>query len=144
VWGLINEADNIIYLKEVFYEKGLLVDDIAYKLDEGGIQKTFDIVADSSEPRMLEELKKRGYKKIIPTKKEAGSVLFGINLMKQYKIQIDETSTNLIEEFKNYRWGKDRSGNITSKPTGKDHLVDSSRYLISQMAYKPKPKYSFV
>lgn len=144
VWGLINEPDNIIYLKEVFYEKGLLVDDIAYKLEEGGIQKTFDIVADSSEPRMLEELRKRGYKKIIPVKKEAGSVLFGINLMKQYKIQIDEKSTNLIEEFKNYRWAKDRSNNITSKPTGKDHLLDSSRYLISQMAYKPKPKYSFV
>jgi len=144
VWGLINEPDNTIYLKEVFYEKGLLVDDIAYKLEEGGIQKTFDIVCDSSEPRMLDELKKRGYKKVVGVKKEAGSVLFGINLMKQYKILIDETSVNLINEIRNYRWSKDRSGNITSKPSGKDHLIDSSRYLISQMAHKPKTKYSFV
>jgi len=144
VYGVINEPDNIIYLKEVFYEKGLLIDDIAYKLDEGGVHKNFDIVCDSSEPRMLEELKKRGFKKVIPVKKEAGSVLFGINEMKRWKIQIDESSINLIDEIKNYRWGKDRSGNITSKPTGRDHLLDASRYLITQMAYKPKTKYSFV
>lgn len=144
VYGVINEPDNIIYLKEIFYEKGLLIDDIAYKLEEGGVHKNFDIVCDSSEPRMLEELRKRGYKKVIPVRKEAGSVLFGINEMKRWKIQIDESSTNLIDEIKNYRWGKDRSGNITSKPIGRDHLLDSSRYLITQMAYKPKTKYSFV
>lgn len=144
VFGLINEPDNTIYLKEVFYEKGLGVEDIAFKMDEGGLQKTFDIVCDSSEPRMIDELKKRGYKKAIPVKKEAGSVLWGITEMKKYKLLIDRTSENLITELKNYRWSKDRSGNITSKPSGRDHLIDASRYLITQMAYKPKPKYSFV
>lgn len=144
VWGLINEPDNIIYLKEVFYEKGLSSDDILFKMKQGGIQKGFDIICDSSEPRMIDELKKGGFSKARGVKKEAGSVLYGITEMKKWKLQIDESSTNLIEELKNYKWFKDRSGNITSKTIGRDHLLDSARYLITEMTYKPKTKYTFM
>ena len=144
VWGLINEPDNIIYLKEVFYDRGLSSDDILFKLKEGGIQKTFEIVCDSSEPRMIDEIKKGGYSRARGVKKEAGSVLYGITEMKKWKLQIDASSTNLIDELKNYKWFKDRSGNITSKTTGKDHLLDAARYLITEMTYKPKVKYSFM
>jgi phage terminase large subunit len=82
VWGLVNEPDNIIYLKEVFYDKGLSSDDILFKMKEGGIQKGFDIICDSSEPRMIDELKKGGFSKSRGVKKEAGSVLYGITEMK--------------------------------------------------------------
>jgi phage terminase large subunit len=111
---------------------------------EGGLQKTFEVIADSSEPRMIDELKKGGYSRTRGVKKEAGSVLYGITEMKKYKLQIDASSTNLIEELKNYKWFKDRSGNITSKTTGRDHLLDAARYLITEMTYKPKVKYSFM
>ena len=144
VWGLINEPDNVIYLKEVFYEKGLSSDDILFKMKEGGLQKTFEVICDSSEPRMIDELKKGGYSRSRGVKKEAGSVLYGITEMKKYKLQIDATSTNLIEELKNYKWFKDRSGNITSKTSGRDHLLDACRYLITEMTHKPKVKYSFM
>lgn len=146
VFGIINEVDNIIYLKEMFYDKGLTTDDILFKLQENGIRKEFDLICDSSEPRMIDAVRAGGWKKAKGVKKEAGSVLFGITEMKKFKLQIDKSSTNLIEELKNYKWHKDRSGNITSKPVGHkgDHLIDSARYLITEMALKPKTKYSFV
>ena len=146
VMGIINEPDNIIYLKELFYDKGLTTDDILFKLKDAGVQKEFDLICDSSEPRMIDAVKMGGWRKARGVKKEAGSVLFGITEMKKYKLQIDESSTNLIEELKNYKWHKDRSGNITSKPVGHkgDHLIDAARYLITEMAFKPKTKYSFV
>ena len=28
--------------------------------------------------------------------------------------------------------------------SGKDHLIDASRYLITEMTYKPKTKYTFM
>jgi phage terminase large subunit len=141
---LINEPDNILYVKELFYEQGLTTDDIAYKLDDTGVQKSFDLICDSSEPRMIDELKKRKWNKARGVKKEAGSVLFGITELKKYKIQIDATSTNLIDEMKNYKWFKDRSGRITSKTAGQDHLIDSMRYVVMEMSNKSKTKYSFM
>ena len=36
----------------------------------------------------------------------------GINLIRQHKIYIESGSINLIKEFKNYKWKKDKDGEV--------------------------------
>ena len=62
---------------------------------------------------------------IVPCKKGAGSINFGIKLMQDYDLVIDPSSTNLIDELKNYCWAK---GN-TEKPIDDfNHILDGVRY----------------
>jgi len=152
-WGFGNDRcgvvraditpDNKIYFSQIIYEAGLTNQDLIYLLREAGIQKTDEIVADSSEPKSIEELKRAGFR-IRGVKKGSGSVLFGIQKMRTYKIFINETSTDLQNEFSNYKFKKDRSGRITNVPQGEDHLIDCCRYIVMEFADKPKTKYSFI
>ena len=52
--------------------------------------------------------------------------------MKQYKIYVHEDSLNLINEFSNYKFKKDRSGRQTSSVTGDDHALDALRYIVTE------------
>jgi len=58
-------------------------------------------------------------------------------------IYVNENSKNLLAEYANYKFKKDRSGRQTSVPEGKDHLLDSLRYCVMEFLDKPQIKYSF-
>lgn len=135
--------DNKIYTEELIYEQGLTNQDLIYLLKERGIDRTTEIVADSSEPKSIEELRRNNLR-IRGVKKGDGSVLYGIQKMRTYKIFVNEMSTNLQDEFRNYKFKKDRSGRLTNVPEGRDHLLDGLRYVITEFVDKPKTKYSFI
>jgi len=134
--------DNKIYATELIYEHGLTNEDLMYMMNEIGIDKSLDIVADSSEPKSIEQLRRGGWK-IRGVKKGDGSVLFGIQKMRTFKIYINELSSNLIQEFRGYKFKRDRSGRLTNTPEGQDHLLDALRYCVMEFVDKPKAKYSF-
>ena len=135
--------DNNIYVKELLYENGLTNEDLIFKLKELGLTRDHDIVADSSEPKSIAELK-RGGLNVVGIKKGQGSVLFGIQKLRQYKIHVTQDSVNLLNEFSNYKFKKDRSGRITNTPTGEDHGLDAVRYTVMNYLDKPKTTYSFL
>ena len=122
---------NNLYCEEVLYEKGLTNQDLAFLLKEKGITRESVVVADSSEPKSIQELNREGLS-VIGVKKGAGSILYGIQKMKSFNIMINETSENLIREWNNYKFKKDRSGNITNIPIGDDHALDALRYVVLQ------------
>jgi phage terminase large subunit len=64
--------------------------------------------------------------------------------MRTFKIFIKDSSTDLITEFRNYKYKRDRSGRLTNVPQGEDHLLDSVRYCVMEFIDKPKTKYSFM
>ena len=130
-----------LYVKQVIYELGLTNEDLAFRLKEIGIDRNADIVADSAEPKSIAELRRMGLN-VRPVSKT--SVLYGIQKLKQFKIFIHEDSTDLIEEFTNYKYKKDRTGTVTNQTTGKDHLLDSLKYAIIQFLDKPKSKIKIV
>ena len=153
-WGFGSDAcgvvkvqvvgDKELYVEQLIYEQGLTNEDLIYLLREVGVDKSVEIVADSSEPKSIEQLKRAGFK-IRGVKKGDGSVLFGIQKMRTFKIFIKETSTELITEFKNYKYKRDRSGRLTNVPQGLDHLLDGLRYVVMEFVDKPKkPNYSFI
>jgi phage terminase large subunit len=131
-----------VYATELLYETNLTNEDLIYKLKELGIDRYTEIVSDSSEPKTIETLRRASFK-IRGVKKENGSVLYGIQLLRTTKLFVNERSKNLLSEFSNYKYKKDRSGRTTSVPEGKDHLLDALRYSIMEFLDKPKAKYSF-
>ena len=110
-------------LNEVFYRTGMLNGEIAKSLPKN----TF-IYADSAEPKSIEEIRRTGVN-IMPVKKGADSIVFGIQTMQTQSYLITSKSTNVINEFQKYTWIKDKSGIVKNKPIDKhNHAIDSIRY----------------
>jgi len=145
-WGFSNDECAVLevgvdgrnlYVKQLIYQLGLTNEDLAFKLKEIGIDRNIDIVADSAEPKSIAELKRLGINVRAISKT---SILYGIQKLKQFKIFVHHESVDLISEFSNYKFKKDRSGNVTNNTSGRDHLLDALRYVVTQFLDKPKSK----
>ena len=137
----IRYAHGNLYAKEHIYQTGLTNPEIAKEIKRLGFDRE-KIVADSAEPKSIEEIK-RGGCYIIPAEKGRDSINQGIDAIKRYKCYIHSGSKNLIEEFSSYTWDKDRDGNPTNKPIDKfNHGIDAGRYALSKKILKPQLGYS--
>lgn len=124
-------------LDEVTYQKGLSnkqIADIIQALDEP--QKL--VVADSSEPKSIDEIKSYGVN-IIGATKGQGSVNQGIQFVQDQKISVTKRSVNIIREYRNYMWKTDKEGTIINEPEHQySHSMDAIRYRLS--VYKTPAK----
>lgn len=119
-----------LYVKEMLYDVGFTNNDISNRLDILGISRGALIIADSSEPKSIEELRRLGWT-IDGIKKGKDSLMFGINLMKGYKINVHASSKNLIKELEQYKWKIDRAGKPLNVPIDDyNHALDALRYII--------------
>jgi phage terminase large subunit len=126
--SVFRNGDNI-HLVENCYEKGMVTKEIAQKLKEIVGEKRTEIIGDSAEPRLIEELYREGLN-IKGVKKGPDSISFGIQLMQGYKINIPKSCQNLVNEFYSYQWALDKHQHTTDKPEGGlDHLIDAARYV---------------
>ncbi len=124
------EKGGNLYLQELIYQTGLTNQDICKKFAGFQIGETDKIIADSAEPKSIEEIFRQNYN-IHPAKKGADSIKFGIDLMRSRKIFITEDSANLIKEFKQYHWAKDKNGKNLNKPIDAfNHGIDAVRYVL--------------
>lgn len=126
----VRMEDDELYVTELLYEANLTNNDISNRLEILGVSKGSLIVADSSEPKSIEELRRHGWT-IDGVKKGKDSIMFGINLLKGYKMNIDPGSSNLITELEQYRWRVDKTGKTLNSPEDKyNHALDALRYII--------------
>jgi phage terminase large subunit len=127
----IDTANKIIYLKECFYLKGLTTSEIAMlNLKHAGSGL---IVGDSAEPRLLHELKSKGCN-IVKSIKGQGSITYGISLLQDYDLIIEENSINLIKELNNYSWLEKKS---KTPQDSWNHIIDAIRYSVSYQLQNP-------
>ena len=125
-----------IVLDEKIYRTGLTNSDIVSEYKILWINKNDEIFADSSEPKSIEEIFRSGYN-IKPVIKWQDSVMFWINLMKEYKIYVTTQSNNLRKEFKKYVWAVDKNGKSMNQPIDAyNHGIDASRYWITMKLKK--------
>ena len=118
---------NTLYLDEVCYNTHMGSGDIIKALRQ---YSSFDITADSADPRLIDELRAGGLR-VSPVVKGAGSVIAGINKMLEMDICITARSKNLQYELDNYCWAKDKDGQYTNEPIdANNHLIDATRYYI--------------
>lgn len=112
-------------LDEITYQKGLSnkrISDILLNIDQALV------VADSAEPKSNDELILHGVN-LIPAEKGPDSINYGIKVVQDQRISVTKRSVNLIKEYRNYQWMKDKDGNLI--PTAQDwdnHSLDSVRY----------------
>jgi phage terminase large subunit len=140
----VKVRDKDLFVRELIYQQGLTNDDLLHLMrNEHNLDRTHDIVADSAEPKSIEELN-RGGLKVRGCSKGANSVLFGIQKVRQHKIYVHKDSTNLIQEFDNYRYKKDRSGRVTNQTQGLDHLLDGLRYVVAEFIHNKPKKFAII
>ena len=131
----VSKLDNNLYIEELLYRTMMTTGDI-HNFLKGKVNRE-QIYADSSEPRIIEELRRMGWS-IRPILKGRDSVNAGIDLLKRFKIHIHKDSANAIQEFRNYKWKEDRSGKLTNTPEdNNNHLCDAVRYATYSILSKP-------
>ena len=129
------KKESNLYIKELLYRTMMTTGDI-HSYFKQTITKEL-IYADSSEPRIIEELRRMGWK-IRASLKGRDSVNAGIDLLKRFKIHIHKDSTNAIQEFRNYKWKEDKTGKLTNTPEDKNnHITDAVRYATYSILSKP-------
>jgi len=133
----IDKTRKTIYVRLHIYQAGLTTTELA-RLNRQFAGNDL-IVADNAEPRLIAELKSQGLN-IVPTIKGADSVKYGIALLQDYDLIIDENSVDLIKELNNYCWLERKSETPIDKF---NHALDALRYAVSyQLANPNKGKYS--
>jgi phage terminase large subunit len=120
-------------LDEIAYQKGLSNKDIADILK---LQPKALTIADSSEPKSIDEIKAYGIS-ILPAVKGPGSVNQGIQYVQQQQVSVTKRSINILKEYRNYVWITDRDGKILNEPVDfNNHAMDALRYGLQSL--KPK------
>ena len=136
----VHKHHDMLYCRELMYERGLTTNDIVRRLQSLNIGKT-EIWADSAEPRLIEEIYRSGFN-IKPVKKGPDSIKFGISVLQNFGLVVDNKSTHLIDELYGYEYATDKNGVVLDKPQGfNDHCIDALRYLaMSRLSLKQANK----
>lgn len=127
-----------IYVYDELYEKKLSNKMIFDRITEMGYSKE-KIIADSAEPKSIDELKGLGLRRIEPAKKGKDSINNGIQFIQNFEIIIHPRCVNFLLEISNYQWDKDKFGNQLNKPIDDfNHCLDSLRYGVERYSVKSK------
>lgn len=134
------ENSDCYFLKEYIYETGLTNPDLSAAMHRAGIDPQEEIIADSAEPKSIEELYRLGWN-VQPAYKGPDSIRAGIDKMKTKKIVLVD-SANLEKECATYAWAKDKEGRATGKPVDwMNHGIDAARYRINQTRREPMARW---
>ena len=137
-WGYTNDPTAVVavykrgsavLVHELMYSTGLTNQDIAEHLRKLGIGRSWPIIADSAEPKSIEEVHRLGFN-IHPATKGADSIRNSIDILKRQPLLVTRESTNLIKELRNYTWDTDRTGASLGVPIDRyNHAIDAVRYV---------------
>lgn len=138
------------------YNDGFILDEVTYQ--KGLSNKTIAdillnspralVIADSAEPKSIDEIKGYGVN-IIGASKGADSVYQGIQYVQSQKISITERSIKSIKAYRNYLFITDKDGKIINDPDDTIHewsnSMDAIRYGLDSFNRKiyTKPQTDF-
>lgn len=132
---LVDKANYEIYIFDEIYKTAMTNKDIYAEINYKGYSKE-RIIADSAEPKSIEELKRLGLKRIKGARKGKDSILFGIQKLQDYKFYIHPRCENFTVEVNNYVWDN-KDGKVMNKPIDEyNHLMDALRYATENMEKK--------
>lgn len=121
-------------LDEVFFQKGMTNKQIADTILN---QQQVLTIADSAEPKSIDEIKSYGVN-IQPAEKGPDSVRNGIQMVQGQRIAVTKRSINIIKEYRNYLWKVDKDGKIINEPEHAwSHSMDAIRYGLTSLLNKP-------
>jgi phage terminase large subunit len=118
----IDKKKKKIYVKECVYKPKLTTTQIA-SINLHHANRNL-IIADSAEPRLIQELKSKGCN-MKATEKGQGSISAGIALMQDFEIIVEGNSTNIAKELNNYVYA-DKGSKLYVDDF--NHAIDAIRY----------------
>lgn len=125
----IRMAEGELWIDEILYAQGYDNLQIAQHLAECEIPQSIPIIADSAEPKSIREIRSFGWQ-IESATKGRDSINMGISLLNRYTKHITQRSSNIIAEYRNYRWQTNEFGSPTNIPIDKfNHSIDAQRYV---------------
>lgn len=121
-------GNNCLYIDELCYRTHMLTKDIIVELKK---VPDLQVMSESADPRLIDEIANAGIM-IYPVDKSGRSIIAGIDKMLEMEIYVTERSYNMLMEFRNYVWGKDKDGRPINTPADgqADHLIDAVRYYV--------------
>lgn len=130
--GLIDTEEKRLYVFDEMYQRGLINDEIAQKITDMGYAKE-RIVADSAEPKSIAEIRRKGIRRMRPSRKGQDSIRAGIQYVQGFEIIIHPQCVNFITEIQNYQWDEDTTGKKLNVPIDDfNHLMDAMRYAVEE------------
>ena len=120
-------------LDEDLYRKGMSNKQLADYFNALTKPQT-TIVADSAEPKSIDELRAYGLN-VIGSQKGKDSVVAGIQLVQDQPISVTRRSFNILKEQRNYMWLVDKNGKTLNveDPGCANHHMAGIRYALSTL-----------
>ena len=132
--AIYEKEDESLIIEQKLFKTGILGSQYGEELRKADVDASVLIVADSARPEIIAEIKEQGFR-IVGADKNAGSVLRGIDRVKQHQVIYD--GEDLEREYLSYAWRKKRTGEVLDEPQdGNDHLMDALRYAIDDLSKK--------
>lgn len=131
----IDNKNKLIYIKEEMYNSDQGTDDLIANI-KSKVSKNELIVADSTERRLIGDIKNKGFN-IKKAYKPDGSIVAGIKKLQDYKLIIDPDSTNLVMELNHYCW-HDKKAEVPIDAY--NHLIDGIRYIVMDLLSNRKKR----
>lgn len=129
--GLLDQKSKQLFVFDEMYAKGMSNKRIADTIKDMGYGKEH-IVADSAEPKSIDELKSLGLR-VKAAAKGKDSVKNGIQWIQDLEIIIHPQCVSFITEISNYTWDKDKFGSKLNVPIDDfNHLMDAMRYALEK------------
>ena len=132
------------YYRLLVYEPGLTTRALACRMHDCGIKPNSIVIGDmgGGGDRVMAELRAgmevEGYPELVngfsvfPANKGGGSVLVGINRLRELEIHVCEDSQAMWKEYLEYRWALDKNKEPTDSPVKLlDDALDAARYIES-------------
>jgi phage terminase large subunit len=125
----VDKKNRTIYVGNEIYRTGMSNMDIFDAINALGCARV-RIVADSSDPRTISELRALGLTGIEAAKKGPDSVIAGIQKLQDYRLVVHPRCVNTQVELCNYVWSRDRlTGRLMNAPVDEyNHIMDAMRY----------------
>lgn len=121
-------CDNDIYIEKVIYESYLTTSQLIERMNELGVEKHIEIMADYSRPEIIAEMNNAGF----DVQNANKVVKKGIDNIKTFGV-FCEDSKEIKKEYDNYKWKK-VGDIITDEPVKLfDDAMDAIRYATSHI-----------
>ncbi|MGL4997893.1 MAG: PBSX family phage terminase large subunit, partial [Cetobacterium sp.] len=132
----IDIENNFLYVYDMFYNKGLINNELTQVVKDKVLGSYHNIIADSSRPELIEEIKRSGIR-IKKTKKGPGSVKEGIQKLRSFnKIIIGDNLLELHKEIKDLTFKTDKDGIVREDEFSWDcHYFDAMFYAIEDYRF---------
>jgi phage terminase large subunit len=137
---IVDTEQKEIFIYDEHYQQGMRNNQIAEMIKYKGLAKE-RIIADSAEPKSIDEIRLLGVYGITGAQKGRDSILNGIQFIQQFKIYVHPKCVNTILELSSYVWDKGKDGQQINKPIDYfNHILDALRYAVEDLGRQAQPR----